>query len=357
MFKYKQFYIYKKTIKLIILRKKQKNQTDIIIYISSINIKKTKWRTTYMSKTILTVQNINTTSKQQVFGLLLALITVLIWSSYALSLRIGALTPLTLTELTFFRYAVPGFILLPVFIKSLNDYKNVPIIYLLGIIFGSGVLFFFLSGYGMQLTQVAYGSTLIPGTIPLFVTLLAVIIYKQALPSFRQWGIIVICFGVIVMLIQAGNNWDNKLLIGQGLLILSAFLWSLFTISIRQSGLSPLKVAALAALPNGVIITIWILVTSPELGYSALPMSAVLGQVIVQGIIVGIFSGICFSGAIIRIGAEKTSAIGAATPAVATILATIIIGEQLDTSLLIGMTLVISGVFLASGVLNGEKVS
>lgn len=55
-----------------------------------------------MSKTILTVQNINTTSKQQIFGLLLAIITVLIWSSYALSLRIGALSPLTLEELTFF---------------------------------------------------------------------------------------------------------------------------------------------------------------------------------------------------------------------------------------------------------------
>ncbi len=60
-----------------------------------------------MSKTILTVQNINTTSKQQIFGLLLAIITVLIWSSYALSLRIGALSPLTLEELTFFSLCNP----------------------------------------------------------------------------------------------------------------------------------------------------------------------------------------------------------------------------------------------------------
>ncbi len=310
-----------------------------------------------MSKTILTIENINSTSKQQIIGLFLALITVLIWSSYALSLRIGALSPLSLTELTFFRYAVPGFILLPIFIKSLKDYRKVPPIYLFGIIFGSGVLFFFLSGYGMQLTQVAYGSTLIPGTIPLFVSLIAVIVYKQTLPNFRKWGIIIICIGVVIMLIQTETNWSNSLLIGQALLISSAFLWSLFTISIRQSGLAPLKVAALGAFPNGIFITIWILVTNPELGYSSLPMSAVLGQLIVQGIIVGVFSGICFSGAIIRIGAEKTSAIGAATPAVATILATIMLNEYLNTSILIGMLLVISGVFLASGVLNGERVS
>jgi len=118
-----------------------------------------------MARTLLTVENINSTSKQQTIGLIFALITVLIWSSYALSLRIGALTPLTLVELTFFRYAVPGLILLPVFIKSINEYKKVPSLYLIGIILGSGLPFFLLSGYAMELTQVAYGSTLIPGTI------------------------------------------------------------------------------------------------------------------------------------------------------------------------------------------------
>ncbi len=310
-----------------------------------------------MSKTILTVEDITSTSKQQTIGLIAALITVLIWSSYALSLRIGALTPLTLVELTFFRYAVPGLILLPIFIKSIKDYIKVPPIYLIGIVFGSGLPFFLLSGYGMKLTQVAYGSTLIPGTIPLFVTMLAVIVYKQPLPKFRQWGIVIICCGVIAMLVHAGNSWDKSLLIGQSVFLLSAFLWSLFTISIRQSGLAPLKVAALAALPNGILITLWILMTNPELGYTALPISEVLGQLFVQGIIVGIFSGLCFSTAIVRIGAEKTSAIGAATPAVATLLATVILGEHIDFNLLFEMGLVIGGVILASGIINGQRVS
>ena len=310
-----------------------------------------------MIKNVLIVEDITSTPKQQIVGVVFALITVLIWSSYALSLRIGALTPLTLEELTFFRYAIPGLILLPIFIKSISDYKKVPLVYLLGIVIGSGLPFFFFSAHGMKLTQVAYGSTLIPGTIPLFVTLIAVIIYKQALPSFRKWGIFIIISGVIAMLIHAGSNWDKTLLIGQGLFILSAMLWSLFTISIRQSGLSPLKVAALAALPNGVLITLWILITSPELGYTDLPIASVIGQMIVQGLIVGIFSGVCFSAAIVKIGAEKTSAIGAATPAVATFIATILLGEQMDIYLVFAMALVIAGVFLASGIINGEKVS
>lgn len=310
-----------------------------------------------MSNTILTVQNITTTPKQQMIGLLAAFITVLIWSSYALSLRIGALTPLTLEELTFFRYAIPGLLLLPVFLNSLKDYAKVPIVYLLGIILGSGVPFFILSGYAMKITQVAYGSTLIPGTIPLFVTLLAVIIYKQYLPNFRKWGLIAISGGVITMLIQAGSSLNSSLLLGQGIFLFCAFLWSLFTISIRQAGLTPIKVAALAALPNGIFIGIWIFITKPELGYMLLPISELLGQLFVQGIIVGIFSGICFSAAIVRLGAEKTSAIGASTPVVATFFAIIMLGEQINMSLVFSMILVIGGVFLASGILNGEKVS
>ena len=61
-----------------------------------------------MSTNLLVVEKITTTPQQQIVGVFAALVTVMIWSSYFLSLRIGALTPLTLVELSFFRYAVPG---------------------------------------------------------------------------------------------------------------------------------------------------------------------------------------------------------------------------------------------------------
>ncbi len=310
-----------------------------------------------MSNNNTLVQNITSTAKQQTLGLFLAFITVLIWSSYTLSLRVGALTPLTLVELTFFRYAIPGLILLPVFLKSMKNYAKVPPLYLLGIIIGSGLPFFLMSGYAMQLTQVAYGSTLIPGTTPLFVTIIAVMIFKQKLPLFRTIGLSIIFSGIVFMLVDAGSSLDETLLLGQGLFLFCALFWAIFTISIRVSGLSPLQVAALSALPNGIFITLWIVITGPELGYSLMPLSELLAQILVQGIIVGIFSGLCFSAAILRIGAEKAAAIGAATPVVATSIAAFMLGEQISMSLLFGMLLVISGVLLASGVLHGEKVS
>ncbi|MDC0932227.1 DMT family transporter [Arcobacteraceae bacterium] len=310
-----------------------------------------------MSNSHAITSDISILEKRQRNGLILAVITVLIWSSYALSLRVGAITPLTIAELTLFRFAIPGLILLPIFIKSIKNYRKVPLIYLLGIVIGSGLPFFSVSAYAMKLTQVAYGSTIILGTTPLFVTIMAIIFYKQKLPFFRFLGLSTISSGVVLMLLEAGSDWNETLLIGQVLFLYCACLWAIFTVSIRFSKLAPLEVAALSALPNGILITLWIITTQPELGYSLLSTTELLSQMFVQGIIVGIFSGVCFSLAISRVGAEKTAAIGAATPVVATTIAIIMLGEQISIILFIGMALVISGVFLASGVLHGEKVS
>lgn len=311
-----------------------------------------------MSASILKVQNININSKQKIIGFVLVFITILIWSIYFLSLRISSLSTLSLEELTLFRYAIPGILLFPIFIKSLKDYKKVPLIYLLGIVIGSGLAFFLLSAYAMSLTPVVYGSTLVPGTAPLFVSLIAVLIFKQELSSLRKWGLVCIILGIISMLIQAKSETtlNTNLLLGEGIFIFCALLWAFFTISIRQASLPAIKVAALAAFPNAVLIIIWTLFSQTEFTYMNLELSEVLTQVLVQGILVGIISGMCFSAAIARIGAEKAAAIGALTPAFATFLASIYLKEKLSFLVFIAMVLIIIGVCLSSGILKDKKL-
>jgi len=312
-----------------------------------------------MTTEILRVEDISNSSKQKLIGLAFACIAVLIWSIYFLSLRFGALSSLNLEDLALFRYAIPGILLFPIFIKSIKDYKKVPIIYLLGITVGSGLAFFLLSAYGMQLTPVVYGSTLVPGTTPLFVSLIAVVIYKQNLSYIRKYGLISIALGIVVMLIQAksGSMLNTDLLLGQGIFIFCALLWAFFTLSIRQASLAPLKVAALAAFPNAVIIIIWTISTQEKFGYMDLEISEIITQMLVQGILVGIISGMCFAAAISRIGAETSAAIGAMTPAVATFIASISLNEQMNFSLILAMFLIMIGVLLASGIFKSKKES
>jgi drug/metabolite transporter (DMT)-like permease len=221
-------------------------------------------------------------------------------------------------------------------------------LYLFGILLGSGIGFFMLSAVAMRSTSVLIGSTLIPGTAPVFVSIIALLVFKQHITQTKKLGLSLILIGVIAFIASALTTASNELLFGQLLLILCAFIWALFTISVRQSGLKPLQVSALVVVPNGLIALVWLAATQPTLGFESISWFALSFQIIVQGILVGIFSGLFYATAITKLGAEKTSAIGAATPVVATLLAIVFLKEALEFIPLLGLSLTAVGVVLAS---------
>jgi drug/metabolite transporter (DMT)-like permease len=131
---------------------------------------------------------LNANAAQRGLGYLAAAGTVLIWSVYFLSLRLGALSPLGPLDITLFRYAVPGLVLLPLLLARRARIRAVNPLWLLGMVLGAGLPFFLLSVLGMGLAPVVQGSTLIPGTAPLFVSLLAAWVFGQRVPPWRRLG-------------------------------------------------------------------------------------------------------------------------------------------------------------------------
>jgi len=158
-------------------------------------------------------------------GLLAALATVVIWSIYFISLRAGALSPLTAHELALFRYTVPGLLLAPIAWKSRHQIMAVPRLYLLGIILGAGLPFFLLSIWAIKHGNVLQASTLIPGTAPLFVSLLAVILFKQKIGFWRLAGLALISLGIFTFLAQALLLDTQQLLFAMLAFLLCACLW------------------------------------------------------------------------------------------------------------------------------------
>ncbi len=284
-------------------------------------------------------------TRQRLIGWTAAVMTVVIWSSYFLSLRAGALSGLSKEELLLMRYAAPGLLLLPVFVRALPAYRNTPWLYLLGISLGSGVGFFLLSAMGMARANVMQGSTLIPGAAPLFVTLLAVTLFKQALPQQRLLGLGFVLAGVLTLVFSAMTQFNTQLIEGQLLLLGCALMWAIFTVSVRQADLQPLQVAALVTVPNGAIIGIWVLLSGDLTLSVHLSTGFLLTQLLVQGILVGILSGWFYATAIRRLGAENTSAIGSMTPVIASVFAFLILQESLEFISLLGLCLTSFGVY------------
>ncbi|WLD57199.1 DMT family transporter [Salinispirillum sp. LH 10-3-1] len=293
-------------------------------------------------------------STQRLLGYLAALSTVLIWSGYFLSLRQGALSPLGTLELTLFRFGVPAVILLPLLVKRWAHIRVVNPLWLVGIALGAGLPFFAISAFAMGFAPVAHGSTLIPGTAPLFVTGIAVCFFHQPLSSWRRFGLFIVALGVVCLLWTAWQGQSTTLLIGQALFLVCSLLWALFTISVRQSGLKPLEVAAVVTIPSALLLLLYAAVAQPELSLSTVSTQEWLTQLVVQGIAVGLGAGFLYGFAISRLGAEITSALGSLTPVCATVLALLWLNEAVTVPTMIGLAMVTCGVIAASGLLHRE---
>ncbi|WP_051206182.1 DMT family transporter [Oceanospirillum maris] len=306
-------------------------------------------------KNLLQVKDLDIPAAQKIGGVVAALMMVVVWSGYFLSLRMGAVSAITTFEIAVLRFCIPGFLLLPVFIHHRQQIFQVPKLYLAGLFVGGGLPFFWLGAVGMQMGQVAEGSTLIPGVAPLFVTGIAVVIFNQPLSRLRLLGLSLIFVGVVAFV---ANSISGNSHVGAIVCFLSAsFFWALFALSIRQSGLSPLVAASVVTVPTGCLLLLSGLVLQPELGWQQLPMQALFGQVFAQGIGAGLASGLLFAYAISRLGAEVTSAIGSLTPVGASLIAFLWLGEQVTSVVLIGIALISVGVIFASGLIkrNGAK--
>lgn len=91
------------------------------------------------------------------------------------------------------------------------------------------------------------------------------------------------------------------------------------------------------------------------MGAFTMPIGEVLTQVAVQGIIVGIFSSVFYGYAILRVGAESTSAVASLTPVTASVLAWLLLDDHLSFIGVIALTLTTASVLLASGVLHKNQ--
>ncbi|ASP40934.1 EamA family transporter [Bacterioplanes sanyensis] len=288
-----------------------------------------------------------------------ALATVLIWASYFISLRLGALSSMAAGDLALFRFAVPAMLLLPLFLRQRQRLLAVPRLWQVGLLVGGGLPFFLLGAVAMQWSPVAHGSTLIPGVAPLFVTFLAVWLFAQPLSASKRVGIAAIAIGVVALLLNSWLQGNAQLAMGQGLFLLASLLWAVFTISVRQSGLSPLDVAAWVCVPSGCLLLLVALLEAAVHGQTPaflhLSWQQWLPQLLVQGVLVGLGAGYLYGYAIRQLGAELTSAIGSLTPVAATVAAAMFLHETVELTTLAGLFFVTLGVVFASGLIAKRR--
>lgn len=290
-------------------------------------------------------------------GLLAALLTVSMWAGWLVATRFAAKTDLAAAEIALFRYGIPALVLWPILLRR----KFIPVgarpVQMLLIFAGGGLPYFFLGASGMQFAPAADGATMMPGTMPLWVALIAIMIFGEKFPRIRVAGFAFIALGALAT--SGGallHGMENGAWRGHLLFLSASLSWAIYTQAYKRSHIDPWHASAFIA----VFSTIGFLPLAGWEGIEhimALPIDRLLIQMWFQGIGAGIVATWSYGYAVTKLGAPGGAAIGALTPPLATLAALVLIGEIPEWSTWVGVFLVSFGVLLTSGLLEKKEAA
>lgn len=276
-----------------------------------------------------------------------ALATVLIWAGWVVATRHAA-QRLDVSVVGLLRFGIPALLLAPVWWRTGLWPRGMSRRVLIAIVAGSGVPFFLIVTLGLRFAPAAEVGPLLPGTMPLFVAVMAYGLDRERPSLLRKAGFVLIAIGIAVIVgheiaLGAGATGPGHLLVLTG-----ALLWAIYTIAFRRSGLSAVEGAAVIAAWSTILV----------LPFGVLPLIEALahgrgGEVAVQALVQGGLSGVVavvlFGVAILRLGASRAAAFAALIPALVAMLAIVFLGEVPSGAALMGIAATSAGVALASG--------
>jgi len=283
-------------------------------------------------------------------GYLAIISAVTIWGAWVALTRYAVIGSLTPASVTLLRVGIPAPLLAPVLFRIgvWPKGKTIPFLFCL---LGAGAPFLLIIGNGMRYAPTADVGPLVPGTMPLIVALLSVVIFKEKLGWARAIGFALCLAGVLTIAGRSIVSASGDTSFGHMLLIAAAFCWACYTVAFRHVGVTAIEMAAL--------VSFWSAIAMLPFGIPPLLDAfdkGAYGDLAVQALIQGIGSGlvalVLYNIGIARLGASRAAAFVALVPALATVIAIPLLKEIPDAASIFGVVTTGLGVLLASGVLN-----
>ncbi len=303
----------------------------------------------------------------KVVGLVAAVVTVLIWTSFIVIARAsadpsrgGLLNPF---DINYARIWGASLILLPwgwwlvrrdrhtqPQAGSLLGLSPLPLRQtLLAGMFGGG-LYAMLAYSGFVFAPAAHASVLMPGSLPLWTTLLAVLVLKDRVTPVRALGLALIVGGDLLVggasllhALDGSGVWR-----GDGLFVLASMTWASYSVVVRRFALDAVRatiaITAFAFVTYVPVYTVLLLLHVVPGKVFMAPWQDVAFQMFFQGVGSVVISGITFTKMIQHYGPVRSTMITALVPGLSALAAALVLGEPLVWNLLAGLALVSIGI-------------
>lgn len=299
----------------------------------------------------------------QALGLTAAVVTVMIWSSFIVIARASAAQHLRPLDIAFLRIIGASCVLLPwgwwlmrsqrksgESVGSLLGLSPLPLrITVLAGFFG-GLLYAMLVYSGFFFAPAAHASVLMPGSLPLWTSLLAIVFLHERITRTRALGLACIVLGDMlvggVSLLKAfdgGEVWK-----GDVMFMAAAFCWACYGVLVRRHALDPVRATiAITAFSCVSFVPAYGLVAYAGgvlTHLNTAPVAEIVFQAIYQGVGSVVISGITFNVMIRYFGPVRSTMITALVPGLSALGAVVFLNEPMSINLLAGLALVTCGI-------------
>ena len=201
------------------------------------------------------------------------------------------------------------------------------------------------------LTTVAAGdSALLIAATPVFVAFLAVLARSDVLTPAKLVGGLT-SFGGVAIVIGSGQGVSlGRSLGGEAITLLAAFLWSVYTAFAAPflGRWSPLRTTAWATLAGTVVLAPIALVQLGSVAPGAIT-APVVGAVLYSGFLAAGVSNVIVQNGVRLIGPTRTSAYQFLVPALAVVLAALLLAEPIRPGQVLGGVVIVAGVLITRG--------
>ncbi|WP_374350078.1 DMT family transporter [Limnohabitans sp.] len=298
-------------------------------------------------------------------GLVAAVVTVLIWTSFIVIARASASHTLLPLDIALMRILGASCVLLPWAwwrmrperargerVGSLLGLSPLPLRTTVQAGFFGGLLYAVLAYTGFFYAPAAHASVLMPGSLPLWTTLLAIWLLHEKIPAARALGLACIVLGDLLVggmsllkAFEGGEVWKGDLLF-----MCAASCWAAYTVTARRLGLDAVRATmAITAFAFVFFVPVFALATGLGWWSTHIPQAS-WGELLFQAAFQGggsvVISGITFTQMVRHFGPVRTTMITALVPGLSALGAVAVLGEPMHWNLLAGLALVTGGILL-----------
>ncbi|MBX2856432.1 MAG: DMT family transporter [Rhodobacteraceae bacterium] len=284
-------------------------------------------------------------------GMAASIAVCMIGAGWQIANRYAVSTTLTPIDLALFRYAIPGLVLAPIWLRHGLLPQGVSPLLAALMVLGAGLPFGLLVMTASHFAPTSHAAVFLPGAIPLFVAATAMVVLGERFTFARVFGLMLIAVGVVLLGSIGLFGAESGVWRGDALFLFAAFLWGLYTVAFKLSGVSPWRATAMiSGWSMLIVIPVWLFSNDGAL------LEASVFDLALQSVWQGIFAGVIgiwlFGLTVRKLGATTAAAIAASIPAMTALGGWLILMEPLGPISMAGVAIVTLGVLFSTGAVS-----